>query len=115
MSSNNQLADDVRPREVVGWAMYDFANSGYTTVVITAIYNAWFVSGIAGKAAWATFAWTTALSISYAAILITAPFVGAWADAHAAKKRAGRKGKPGSRSDYWGGFHRSRTCVKLSP
>ena len=27
--------------------MYDFANSGYTTVVLTTIYNAWFVSGIA--------------------------------------------------------------------
>ena len=87
MRSEQQLADDVRPREVVGWAMYDFANSGYTTVVITAIYNAWFVSGIAGKAAWATFAWTAALSISYGAILVSAPFIGAWADAHAAKKR----------------------------
>ena len=87
MNANEHLADDVRPREVVGWAMYDFANSGYTTVVITAIYNAWFVSGIAGKAAWATFAWTAALSISYAAILVSAPFIGAWADAHAAKKR----------------------------
>jgi UMF1 family MFS transporter len=87
MSARDNLAADVRPREVVGWAMYDFANSGYTTVVITAIFNAWFVSGIAGKAAWATFAWTAALSVSYAAIMLTAPFIGAWADAHGAKKR----------------------------
>ncbi len=87
MTSSGNLADDVQAKEVVGWAMYDFANSGYTTVVITAIFNAWFVSGIAGKAAWATFAWTAALSVSYAAIMVTAPFVGAWADAHAAKKR----------------------------
>src|SRR5688500_5758800 len=34
------LAPDVRPREVWAWAMYDFANSGYTTVVITAVFNA---------------------------------------------------------------------------
>ena len=27
------LAAGVRPREVWSWAMYDFANSGYTTVV----------------------------------------------------------------------------------
>lgn len=87
MSASDHLAADVRPREVAAWAMYDFANSGYTTVVITAIFNAWFVSGIAGKAAWATFAWTAALSLSYAAIMLTAPFIGAWADAHAAKKR----------------------------
>jgi len=67
--------------------MYDFANSGYTTVVITAIFNAYFVSVVAGKAPWATFAWTAALAVSYALILITAPFVGAWADLHAAKKK----------------------------
>jgi UMF1 family MFS transporter len=36
--------------------MYDFANSGYTTVVITAVFNAYFVAGVAGGAPWATFA-----------------------------------------------------------
>ena len=77
----------VRPREIFGWAMYDFANSGYTTVVITAVFNAYFVSVVAGNAAWATFAWTASLAISYAAIIATAPLAGAWADLHAAKKR----------------------------
>jgi UMF1 family MFS transporter len=67
--------------------MYDFANSGYTTVVITAVFNAYFVGAVAGGAPWATFAWTAALSVSYLAVLLTAPLVGAWADAHAAKKR----------------------------
>ena len=66
--------------------MYDFANSAYTTVVITAVFSAYFVAGIAGNAPWATFAWTAALSVSYAAILFTGPLIGAWADAHAAKK-----------------------------
>lgn len=67
--------------------MYDFANSGYTTVVITAIFNAYFVAVVAGNAPWATFAWTAALSVSYGLILLSAPVVGAYADAHAAKKR----------------------------
>ncbi len=67
--------------------MYDFANSAYTTVVITAVFSAYFVSVVAGNAPWATFAWTAALSLSYAAILFTGPLIGAWADAHAAKKR----------------------------
>ena len=30
-------------REIFAWAMYDFANSGYTTVVLTAVFNAYFV------------------------------------------------------------------------
>ncbi|MEO8203617.1 MAG: MFS transporter [Betaproteobacteria bacterium] len=86
-TSPSALGADVRPREVWAWAMYDFANSGYTTVVITAVFSAYFVSVVAAKAVWATLAWTAALSVSYALIMLTAPLVGAWADAHAAKKR----------------------------
>lgn len=67
--------------------MYDFANSGYTTVVLTAVFAAYFVSGVAGNAPWATFAWTAALSVSYALVMLAGPIVGAWADAHAAKKK----------------------------
>jgi UMF1 family MFS transporter len=67
--------------------MYDFANSGYTTVVITAVFNAYFVAEVAQNAPWATFAWTSALAVSYIAIIATAPLIGAYADAHAAKKR----------------------------
>lgn len=81
------LQADVRARELWAWAMYDFANSGYTTVVITALFNAYFVAVVAGNAAWATLAWTAALSVSYALILLTAPLVGAYADLRAAKKK----------------------------
>jgi len=87
MTPSNNFADEVRPREIFAWAMYDFANSGYTTVVITAVFNAYFVAVIAGNAPWATFAWTAALSVSYACILITGPVLGAYADLRAAKKR----------------------------
>jgi len=81
------LAANVSRREVWAWAMYDFANSGYTTVVITAIFNAYFVAVVAGNQEWATFAWTLALAVSYALVILTAPVLGAYADAHAAKKR----------------------------
>jgi len=81
------LPSDVRPGEVWAWAMYDFANSGYTTVVITAIFNAYFVAVVAGDAPWATFAWTAALSVSYLLIVLSAPVIGAYADHHGAKKR----------------------------
>jgi len=87
MASSRHLAANVHPGEVIAWAMYDFANSGYTTVVITAVFNAYFVAVIAGNAPWATFAWTVALSVSYACILLTGPVLGAYADLRAAKKR----------------------------
>ena len=44
------LNPGVARRELFGWAMYDFANSGYTTVVLTAVFNAYFVKTVAGGA-----------------------------------------------------------------
>ncbi len=85
MSRN--LASDVNRREAWAWAMYDFANSGYTTIVMTAIFNAYFVSVVASNAPWATLAWTLSLGLSYALIMLIAPLLGAYADAYAAKKR----------------------------
>ncbi len=81
------LNPGVKRKEVFGWAMYDFANSGYTTVVITAVFAAYFVGAVANKAEWATLAWTSALSISYAIVMLTMPAMGEWADRHAAKKK----------------------------
>ena len=84
---NRLLQPGVPRREVWAWAMYDFANSGYTTVVITAVFSAYFVGVVAGNAPWATFVWTLALSVSYALVMLSAPLIGAWADAHASKKK----------------------------
>ncbi len=84
---SSALNPGVQKREVFAWAMYDFANSGYTTVVLTAVFNAYFVSVIAQKAEWATFAWTAILAVSYLAVMAAGPLIGAYADAHAAKKK----------------------------
>ena len=85
--STDALNPGVRKRELLGWAMYDFANSGYTTVVLTAVFAAYFVGAVAGGAPWATFAWTAALSASHAIVMLSMPAIGAWADRHGAKKR----------------------------
>jgi MFS transporter, UMF1 family len=85
--SQDALNPGVKKREVFGWAMYDFANSGYTTVVLTAVFATYFVGGVAQGAPWATFAWTLALSISCAIVMLCMPSIGAYADLRAAKKR----------------------------
>lgn len=85
--SADALNPGVRTREVFAWAMYDFANSGYTTVVLTAVFAAYFVGVVAGGTDWATFAWTFALSVSHVIVMLTMPALGAWADRHGAKKR----------------------------
>jgi MFS transporter, UMF1 family len=81
------LNPGVAKREVFGWAMYDFANSGYTTVVLTAVFNVYFIGVVAQAASWGTLAWTLALSASNVLVLLLMPAIGAWADAHAGKRR----------------------------
>jgi MFS transporter, UMF1 family len=82
-----RLNHGVQRREVWAWAMYDFANSGYTTVVLTAVFNAYFVGVVAANATWATFAWTAALGVSNAIVMAVMPALGAHADVRARKKR----------------------------
>lgn len=83
---SGSLADGVSRREVFAWASLDFANSGYTTVVLTAVFNAYFVSTVMGDSHAATFVWTTVLAASYLLVMVTAPLIGAYADLRARKK-----------------------------
>jgi UMF1 family MFS transporter len=81
------LQPGVKRREVFGWALYDFANSGYTTVVLTAVFSAYFVSGVVGDGTLGTLWWTLTLSASHFLVMVTMPFMGAWADQHQARRR----------------------------
>jgi len=80
MSVRGALRPGVSRRELLAWALFDFANSGYTTVVLTAVYSAYFVAAIAGNADWASLAWTGALAVSSLLVMITMPVLGVWAD-----------------------------------
>ncbi|MEP6609164.1 MAG: MFS transporter [Burkholderiaceae bacterium] len=83
---SSALNPGVRPREVFWWAAYDFANSGYTTVVLTAVFNAYFVGVVASGADWATLVWTAMLAVSNTAVMIAMPLIGAYADLRARKQ-----------------------------
>nr|WP_245801369.1 MFS transporter [Pollutimonas bauzanensis] len=67
--------------------MYDFANSGYTTVVLTTVFSAYFVGVVAAGKPWGTLAFTAALSFSYLMVMFSMPTLGARADARAGKRR----------------------------
>jgi len=86
-----RLGDALNPgvtkRELWAWAMYDFANSGYTTVVLTTVFSAYFVGVVAAGRDWATLAFTSALSLSYLVVMLTMPALGARADAMARRRR----------------------------
>jgi MFS transporter, UMF1 family len=85
-----EVVTELAPRkEILSWAMFDFANSGYSTVVATAIFNSYFVNTIAGQlpSGTATFLWTIAVAIANGLVVITAPILGSIADYTAAKKK----------------------------
>ena len=69
--------------EVFGWAMYDFANSSYTTVIITVCYAVVFPRLIVGDGPdyrMGNLLWSVALSISNLLVVFTLPFLGAVMD-----------------------------------
>jgi UMF1 family MFS transporter len=80
------LNPGVTRREVLAWAFYDFANSGYTTVVLTAVFSAYFVGTVAVDVAHPTTVWTWILAVSNALVMVAMPLIGAYADLRARKK-----------------------------
>jgi UMF1 family MFS transporter len=89
-SPSPAVAGPASRREIFAWAMYDFANSGYTTVVLTAIYNAYFVGVVArangADSGTATLLWALAMGVTNLVVLASAPVLGAIADHRAWKK-----------------------------
>ena len=70
--------------------MFDFANSSYTTVIITVAFANVFTKVIVGDAPdykEGNFLWSLALTISYLIVVVTAPLFGAIMDFTAAKKK----------------------------
>ena len=77
-------------KEIFGWAMFDFANSSYTTVIVTVVFSVIFPRLIVGDAPeyrTGNLLWSLSLSISYFLVLLSAPVFGAIMDYTAAKKR----------------------------
>jgi len=68
------------------WALYDWANSAFPTVVITFVFATYFAQGVVGDEDRGASLWGLAMSISGVAVAILAPIVGAVAD-HAGRRK----------------------------
>lgn len=84
----NGIKRGVWRRDVWAWCSYDWANSGYTTLLITvfAIYIQRVVFGDADDDRTGPLVWAWAVSISMLIGAVLSPLVGAWADARRAKR-----------------------------
>ena len=74
-------------KEIFGWAMFDFANSSFTTVIITVVFSAYFVSHVVGDDLVGVKYWGWGLAFSNLAVMTCGPFIGAVADFSGSKKR----------------------------
>jgi UMF1 family MFS transporter len=71
----------VSKTEIFGWAMYDFANSSYTTVIISLVYASFFTDYvIPAESTIRDSFWSLALVISTIIAIILSPLVGAICD-----------------------------------
>jgi UMF1 family MFS transporter len=75
--------------ELRAWAMYDWANSAFVTVVMTAVFPIYFssVAGAGLSPATATFRYGLATTFGLVLIALAAPVLGAIADLRPVKKR----------------------------
>jgi UMF1 family MFS transporter len=73
-------------RERWAWYMYDFGNSGYASIILLAIYPAYFKEAVVGGANGSRL-WGIAIGIAMLTVAIIAPVLGAIADFSGAKKR----------------------------
>lgn len=73
--------------KVFVWALFDFANTSYSIVVVTFLYAVYFKQTIFGGKPIGDFYWSIGTSISMLITALIAPILGAIADFSAGKKR----------------------------
>ena len=70
----------------IAWYLYDFGNSAYASVVLLAIYSAYFKQGVVGGAE-GTKLWGFSIAIAMIVVAVISPILGTLADHFALKKR----------------------------
>ena len=74
-------------KAVWGWALYDFGNSAFTTLIVTFIYAVFFAQEIAPDGDSGTVLWAYAVSFTALVVAVTSPFLGALADRGGRRRR----------------------------
>jgi UMF1 family MFS transporter len=67
-------------RAIWSWSLYDFANSSFTTLVVTFVYATYFTQAIADDPVHGTALWSRAVTITALVVALCSPVLGAIAD-----------------------------------
>ncbi|MCY4119922.1 MAG: MFS transporter [Acidobacteria bacterium] len=79
-TQSGQAANRDGRRTIWSWCLYDWANSAFTTLVVTFVYSAYFTSAFADDPGRGTALWSRGITASALAIAALAPIAGALAD-----------------------------------
>lgn len=74
-------------RSLIAWALYDAANSAFTTVIITFVFASYFTRRVAPDESAGTFLWGNAVAAGELSVALAGPFLGAIADQTGMNKR----------------------------
>jgi UMF1 family MFS transporter len=75
------------PRVIWSWAFYDWANSAFTTLVVTFIYSYYFTQVLAPDGITGTTWWSRGIGLSAVLVALLSPIMGAAADRGGTRKR----------------------------
>lgn len=78
---------NVDRRTIYSWALYDFANSPFTTLVVTFVYATYFSEFIAANSVQGQTLWGYAITTTAVIVAFSSPFLGAVADQGGYRKR----------------------------
>ena len=68
------------PRARIAWCLYDWANSGFATVILTFVFATYFAQAVAESPVLGQAQWGQALALSGLAVALASPLFGALAD-----------------------------------
>ncbi|MCE5317086.1 MAG: MFS transporter [Parachlamydia sp.] len=74
-------------KRLISWALYDFASSAYSTIILTFIFATYFVKRVAPDATEGAAVWGFAMGFSGLIVAIGGPFLGSLADQGGGRKR----------------------------
>jgi UMF1 family MFS transporter len=84
MQLSNKRSDK---KTIFGWVMYDFANSSFTTLIVTFIYATYFTKEIADDVISGTASWGRAVAVTALIVALLSPILGIIADQRNKRKQ----------------------------
>jgi UMF1 family MFS transporter len=88
VSSRSSVGEPSTGKKVVwGWALYDFGNSAFFTVILTFTYAVFFAEEIVPDGTIGSVVWATGVTVSGLIVAVSSPFLGALADRGGHRRR----------------------------